>query len=306
MAEKFNVSISPHIRAKDSTQTIMRDVIIALTPAFIAAIVHYHLRPVWLLIVCVAAAVASEAIMQKILKKKVTIGDLSAVVTGVLIAYNLPVGIPLWIAAMGSAIAIVVVKQLFGGLGQNFANPAITARIVLFLSFASHMSNYTDGYPDALAGATPLAVAGTEAAPSYLDMFLGNIGGSMGETCKLALLIGFAYLLIRKVIAWYTPVCFIGTVFLLSWALGQDPVYSILSGGLFLGAIFMATDYVTTPSTTLGRIIFGVAAGCITVVIRVFGSYPEGVSFAILLMNILSPHIERLTVPKPLGGVKVK
>ncbi len=284
----------------------MRDVIIALAPAFVAAVIHYRVNAVLLVAVCVAAAVASEAIMQKILGKPVTVSDLSAVVTGILLAFNLPAGTPLWMAAMGSAIAIVIVKQLFGGLGQNFANPAITARIILFISFAGTMSDWTTGYPDALSGATPLAVMGTAEAPSYFDLFMGNIGGSIGETCKLALLIGFAYLLIRKVITWHTPVCFIGTVFLLTFLAGQDPLYNILSGGLMLGAIFMATDYVTTPSTPLGRVIFGIGAGCLTVVIRLFGSYPEGVSFAILIMNILAPHIERLTLPKPLGGEPAK
>ena len=302
MNENMVVNISPHIRSKDSTKTIMRDVIIALIPAGIAAVIHYHVSALLVIIVCVAAAVASEAIMQKIIGKPVTVKDLSAVVTGLILAYNLPAGIPLWMAAMGSAVAIVVVKQLFGGLGQNFANPAVTARIILFISFASSMSDWVTGYPDAVAGATPLATAGTEAAPNYLDLFLGNIGGSLGETCTLALLIGFAYLLIRKVITWHATVCFIAPVFLLMLAAGQDPVYQILSGGLMLGAIFMATDYVTTPCTTMGRVIFGIGAGCITVVIRLFGSYPEGVSFAILLMNILAPHLERFTLSKPLGG----
>ena len=306
MEEKMVVNISPHIRAKDTTQTIMRDVIIALIPAGVAAVIHYHVSALLVIIVCVASAVASEAIMQKIIGKPITVSDLSAVVTGLILAYNLPAGIPLWMAAMGSGIAIIVVKQMFGGLGQNFANPAVTARIILFISFASAMSDWVTGYPDVVSGATPLATIGTADAPSYLDLFLGRIGGSLGETCTLALLIGFAYLLIRKVITWHATVCFIAAVFLLTLAAGQDPVYHILSGGLMLGAIFMATDYVTTPSTNLGRMIFGIGAGCITVVIRLFGSYPEGVSFAILLMNILSPHIERLTLSKPLGGEKKK
>ncbi len=302
MNENMVVNISPHIRAKDTTQSIMRDVIIALVPAGIAAVIHYQVSALLVILVCIASAVASEAIMQKILGKPITIKDLSAVVTGMILAYNLPAGIPLWMAAMGSAVAIVIVKQFFGGIGQNFANPAVTARIILFISFASSMSDWVTGYPDAFAGATPLAVMGTDAAPSYLNLFLGRIGGSLGETCTLALLIGFAYLLIRKVITWHATVAFVASVFLLTLAAGQDPLYNILSGGLMLGAIFMATDYVTTPCTHLGRIIFGIGAGCITVVIRLFGSYPEGVSFAILLMNILSPHIENWTRSKPLGG----
>lgn len=230
---------------------------------------------------------------------------MSAVVTGILLALNLPVEIPIWQAVFGCLVAIVAVKQLFGGLGYNFANPAITARIVLLISFSTAMTTWT--IPDAVSSATPLALleAGqTDAMPSILNMLLGVRGGSLGETGILALLLGGIYLLARRVITWHTPVCFIGTVFVLTLILGENPVYHILSGGLVLGAFFMATDYVTTPYTKWGRVIFGVGCGIITVLIRIWGNYPEGVSFAILLMNILTPYITRWTSPKPLGGAK--
>jgi len=303
--ESVIVSCSPHIRAKDTTQSIMRDVLIALMPALVAAVLHYGMRSLVVTAVCVVFACLSEYVMQKACNKPVTVSDLSAAVTGVILAFNLPVGIPLWIAAFGSIAAIAFVKQLFGGLGQNFANPAITGRVILLVSFAGKMTDWTTGYPDAVAGATPLAslAAGSE-LPSKLDLFLGNIGGCLGETSKLALLIGFAYLLVRRVISWHTPVAFVGTVFVLTALLGQDPIYHVLSGGLMLGAIFMATDYATTPSNSKGRLVFGIGCGVLTVLIRVFGSYPEGVSFAILLMNIMTPHIENLTESKPLGGAK--
>jgi len=294
------VSCSPHIRAKDSTQSIMRDVLIALAPALVAAVIHYGVRPILLVAVCVVFACLSEFVMEKLCKKPITVTDLSAAVTGVLLAYNLPVGLPLWMAALGAVAAVAFVKQLFGGIGQNFANPAITGRIILLVSFAGRMTDWTTGYPDAVAGATPLA-SGTADLGA---LFLGRIGGSMGETSKLALLIGLVYLLVRRVITWHTPVAFIGTVFVLTALLGQNPVYQILSGGLMLGAIFMATDYATTPSNSKGRIVFGIGCGLLTVLIRVFGSYPEGVSFAILLMNILTPHIENFTETKPLGGAE--
>ena len=305
MNESVIVSCSPHIRAKDTTQSIMRDVLIALMPALVAAVLHYGMRSLVVTAVCVVFACLSEYVMQKACNKPVTVSDLSAAVTGVILAFNLPVGIPLWIAAFGSIAAIAFVKQLFGGLGQNFANPAITGRVILLVSFAGKMTDWTTGYPDAVSGATPLAslAAGSE-LPSKLDLFLGNIGGCLGETSKLALLIGFAYLLVRRVISWHTPVAFVGTVFVLTALLGQDPIYHVLSGGLMLGAIFMATDYATTPSNSKGRLVFGIGCGVLTVLIRVFGSYPEGVSFAILLMNIMTPHIENLTESKPLGGAK--
>lgn len=214
---------------------------------------------------------------------------------------NLPVSIPLWQAVFGALVAMVAVKGLFGGIGKNFANPAITARIVMFLAFSKSMTAWV--FPDAVSSATPLAMMANGESVDYLTLLLGNHGGCLGETSALALLIGFAYLLIRGVISWHTPVCFVGTVFVMSLILGQDAVGQILSGGLMLGAIFMATDYSTTPSTDWGRVLFGIGAGLLTVLIRFYGAYAEGVSFAILFMNILTPYLSRWTETKPFGGV---
>lgn len=302
------VSHGPHVRSRVTTRRIMLDVIIALMPALIAGTVIFGWRALPLTAVCVAVCVFGEWLFEKICKRENTIGDLSAVVTGLLLALNLPVGIPLWQAALGSFVAIVVVKQLFGGIGKNFANPAITARIVLLLSFAGSMSDFSSRYDaDAVTSATPLAaLSAGNATPSLTDLFLGRHGGSLGETCALAILLGGAYLLIRRVITWHTPVAFVGTVFVFTWLLGEDPLVHILSGGLLLGAFFMATDYATTPPTRWGKVIFGVGCGLITVLIRVFGNYPEGVSFAILFMNLLTPYISRLTRRKPFGGGKRK
>lgn len=301
----FVSSVSPHIRDNANTTAIMRDVVLALCPAVIAGTVIFGLRALAVVLVCVLFAVLSEWSFEKICKKPVTLYDLSAVVTGILLGCNLPPGIPLWQAALGSIIAIVVVKQLFGGIGQNFANPAITARIIMLVAFSGPMTTWT--FPDAVSTATPLGIlsgVGSGQLPSLTDMLLGVRGGCIGETCTIALLAGGIYLLARKVITWHTPVAFIGTVFLLTALLGQQPVYQIMSGGLIIGAFFMATDYATTPSTPWGRIIFGFGCGLITVLIRVWGSYPEGVSFSILLMNILTPYITRWTRTKPLGGVR--
>ena len=307
------VSISPHIKDKTNTTSIMRDVLIALCPALIASVLIFGLRALLVTAVCVAFAVGSEWAFDKMVKKPNTIGDLSAVVTGVLLAFNLPVGIPLWQAAFGSIVAIIVVKQLFGGIGQNFANPAITARIIMLIAFSQTMTTWAiPGSAlfgaDAVTGATPLVSLKGEsenALPSLWNMFLGFQGGCLGETSEAALLLGGIYLLVRRVISWHTPVAFIGTVFLLTLLLGKQPEYQILSGGLMIGAFFMATDYSTTPNTNWGRIIFGVGCGLITVLIRVWGNYPEGVSFSILLMNIFTPYISKQTRRKPLGGVKV-
>lgn len=299
------VSASPHIRDKVTVKSIMLDVVIALCPAIITAIVVFGFRAALVVAVCVASCIFFEWGYEKIVKRPCTIKDMSAVVTGVLLALNLPVGIPIWQAIFGCLVAIVVVKQLFGGLGYNFANPAIAARIVLLISFSTAMTTWV--FPDAVSTATPLALiqsGNVEALPSIGQMLLGARGGCLGETGVIALLIGGIYLIARRVITWHTPVCFIATVFVFTLILGENPVYQILSGGLFLGAFFMATDYVTTPYTKSGRAIFGFGCGIITVLIRVWGNYPEGVSFAILLMNILSPYITRWTSPKPLGGAK--
>ena len=305
------VSVNPHVYAKDTTQTIMRDVLIALFPAVIASILFFGVRALLVEVVCVAVAVACEWAFEKITNRPVTILDLSAAVTGLLLALNLPASIPLWQAMFGSFVAIIVVKQFFGGIGQNFANPAITARVIMLVAFSGAMTNwvpaaFSNAPVDAITAATPLAViAGGEGElPSLLQMFLGARGGSMGETSCLALLIGGAYLIYRRVISWHTPVAFIGTVLVCTALLGQQPLYQVMAGGLFLGAIFMATDYTTSPPTPAGKLIFGLGCGLITVLIRVWGNYPEGVSFSILLMNILNPYICEWTKTKPFGGVK--
>ena len=296
------VSVSPHCHAKVSTQGIMRDVLIALCPALVAGVVNFGWRALLVTAVCVAACMFFEWGFEKLCGKKSTVSDLSAAVSGVLLAFNLPVSIPLWQAVFGALVAMVAVKGLFGGLGKNFANPAIVARIVLFLAFSSSMTAWV--YPDLASGATPLAMLAKGESVDYLTLLLGHHGGCIGETCALALLLGFAYLLLRRVITWQAPVCFVGTVFVLSFVLGQDALRQILSGGLLLGAIFMATDYVTTPQTGWGRALFGIGAGLLTVLIRFYGAYAEGVSFAILFMNILTPYLTKWTRTKPLGGAK--
>ena len=307
------VSVNPHIYAKDTTQTIMRDVLIALFPAVIASIVFFGVQALLVEVVCVVVAVACEWAFEKICGKPITIMDLSAAVTGLLLALNLPVSIPLWQAAFGAFVAIIVIKQFFGGIGQNFANPAITARVIMLVAFSGAMTNwvpaaFSNAPVDAVTAATPLALLGAEGAegtlPTLAQMFLGARGGSMGETSCLALLIGGLYLIYRKVISWHTPVAFIGTVLVLTALLGQQPLYQVMAGGLFIGAFFMATDYTTSPPTPAGKLIFGVGCGLITVLIRVWGNYPEGVSFSILLMNILNPYICDWTKTKPFGGVQ--
>ena len=308
MTEKLFVSPSPHLRGGDTTQKIMGDVLIALIPAAIASVVIFGFRALMVLAVTVISCVLSEYLSRKIMKRDNTIPDLSAVVTGVLLALNLPVSIHPLIAAFGGVVAIVVVKQMFGGIGMNFVNPALTARIVLMSSFPTQMSTWSEpfyylkGSADAITTASPLnMMANGGELPSLSALFLGFLAGCLGETCAVALLLGGVYLALRRVIRIEIPLCFIGTVFVFSWILGQNPVEHILTGGLLLGAIFMATDYTTSPITFSGRIIFGIGCGLLTVLIRVFGSLPEGVSFSIILMNILVPHIERLTRPKPFG-----
>lgn len=302
---KLIVSPSPHNENYIKTNTIMLNVIIALLPALAVGCYIFGLRALLLTAVCVASCVLFEFLSRKLMKRDNTISDLSAVVTGVILAMNLPVTLPIWMAVIGSFVAIVIVKQLFGGIGQNFANPAITARIVLMLSFPTAMTNWAVPFfykesADVVTGATPL-VSGDA---SYIDLFLGKVGGCLGETCALALLIGGLYLAVRRIISLAAPVGFIGTLALFSLIFGDDPLYAILSGGVFLGAFFMATDYATTPITTKGKLVFGIGCGIITFIIRHFGSYPEGVSFSILLMNILTPYIEQLTRTKIFGAKK--
>ena len=303
---KLIVSPSPHDENYVKTSNIMLNVIVALLPAWGAAIYFFGMRVVPLTAVCIGSCIFFEYICRVMMKRSNTVGDMSAVVTGLIFAMNLPVTLPYWMAVIGSFVAIVIVKQLFGGLGQNFANPAITARIVLMVSFPAAMTNWIKPLEydyDAVSSATPLVLAknGGE-LPSYLDLFIGNTGGCLGEVCALGLLIGGLYLAARKIISLAAPVSFIGSLFILSFIAGDDPVYQILAGGVFLGAFFMATDYATTPITTKGKIVFGLGCGIITFVIRRFGSYPEGVSFSILLMNVLTPYIEQLTRTKVLGA----
>ena len=308
--DKLIVSTSPHIRSKRSTASIMGDVIIALIPAAIASVVFFGFYAAIMIAVCVGCAVASEFVFNLICKKKQTVGDLSAIVTGLLLALNLSVNVSLWQCAVGSVFAIIVVKCLFGGIGHNFANPAITARVFLLVAFSSSVAGGAfANYAEITSSATPLAVmqAGATNLPPLLHMFLGNIGGAIGETSALAILIGFVYLICRRVISWQTPAIFVGTVFVLSLVFKQDisyAAYQVLGGGLLLGAVFMATDYSTTPINKRGKAVFALGCGIFTFIIRSFGDYPEGVSFAILFMNILSPYIERLTAKSPLGGIK--
>ncbi len=305
-ARKLRLSVSPHIHSGRSTAGIMRDVIIALLPTTVAGAVIFGLRALLVIAVCIASCVLCEALFNIITKKTQTIGDLSAVLTGLLLALNLPANIPLWQCVVGSVFAIIIVKCLFGGIGCNVVNPAITARVFMLVAFGSMTKQAFPTIVDTVAGATPLATEGGLAEAKLLDLFIGLKGGAIGEVCAAALLVGFVYLLIRKVITWQIPVSFIGTVFVLSLFMEGFNVTAalaaILSGGLLIGAIFMATDYVTSPATWKGKLIFGIGAGLLTFLIRYFGIYPEGVSFAILLMNILNPFIESLTAHKVFGG----
>ncbi len=305
MSALSTVTVSPHIHGGKSTGGIMRDVLISLLPATIAGTVIFGWRALAVVAVCVVCCVGFEALFNLASKKEQTIGDLSAAVTGLLLALNLPVDVPLWQCAVGSLFAIILVKCLFGGIGSNLVNPAITARVFMLVAFSSLA---VPSFPaDAVSSATPLSA---ETMPSLLDLFLGNRGGAIGETCILALLLGGIYLLVRRVITWHIPVLFIATVFVFSFFMeGFDAVAAlslIMSGGLFIGAFFMATDYTTSPYTPWGKVIFAVGAGLLTCLIRYFGTYPEGVSFAILFMNILNPYICKWTKRKVFaaGGEK--
>ena len=307
--EKLITSASPHIHSGASTRRIMLDVIIALLPAAIASAVIFGMRANVILLTCIVSAVLAEFLFNLITRRQQTVGDLSAVVTGLLLGLNLSTNVPIWQCVIGSVFAVVVVKALFGGLGRNFANPAITARVFMLIAFSSVAGGAMPAVVELEASATPLEqlANGASQLPSLLDMFIGTYGGAIGETCTAALLLGFIYLLVRKVIRWHIPVVFIGTVFVCSLIASGDveyALYQILGGGLFLGAIFMATDYVTCPITTKGKVVFALGCGLITFIIRYFCAYPEGVSFSILIMNLLVPYIERFTGNKPLGGSK--
>ena len=327
MSNLLNISSSPHVRDKSSTRSIMWDVIFALIPTSIFGIYNFGIRAAVLIAVCIATCLLSEYIWQKCMKLPLTVNDGSAVLTGLLLALNLTPTFPIWMAILGSIFAIIIVKQLFGGLGQNFMNRALGARCFLMVSFAGQMTCFAH---DGISGATPLAIikAGsrsdsiqkilasgdgkTQEATSLLKMFIGSTGGTIGETCAIALLIGAAYLLIRKIISWRIPVCYIAVfaIFILLFGgRGFDLTYlaaELCGGGLLLGAFFMATDYVTSPITPKGQIIFGVLLGLLTGVFRVFGASAEGVSYAIIICNLLVPLIERVTIPVPFGKEGIK
>lgn len=311
MADNYIVSSSPHVRSDKTVDKIMRDVVIALMPATLFGIYHFGTRALIIVLLCVISCVGFEALYQKLTKRKVTVSDYSAVITGILLALNLPHTVPYWLPVLGSLVAIIIVKQLFGGLGQNFMNPALGARAFLLISFTGLMTNWGVDV-DGITTATPLGILKEGAAgtlPSLTDTFLGYIGGCIGETSAIALLIGGVYLLVRKIINWRIPVIYIGTVFILSLLIGDNAfdinyaTYQILSGGLMIGAIFMATDYSSSPMTKKGQVIMGLGCGILTAVIRLYGNYPEGVSFAIIIMNLFVPLIDRFTIPKAFGEV---
>lgn len=308
MANKLIVTAAPHITSADSTQKIMQRVCIALVPTLIASVFIFGINSLILTAITVAACVFFEWGYCKMVGREVPIADFSAVVTGLLLAFNLPASLPWWMAIVGAFIAIVIVKQLFGGMGYNFANPAIVARIALAVGFASRMASYPkpENGIDALASATPLAVFDQLGSSEYVTLLLGNHGGVLGETCAITILIGGIYLIATKVISPVIPVTYLATVAVLSLVAGRDPIVQLLSGGLMLGAFFMATDYVTSPTTNKGKIIFGLGLGIITCAIRFLGTMNEGVSFAILLMNLLVPYIEVLTRQDLLGISKPK
>jgi Na+-translocating ferredoxin:NAD+ oxidoreductase subunit D len=310
MAEMmYTVSSSPHIRTKTTVQTVMRDVLIALLPATIAGIYFFKIQALLVILTSVISCVAFEALWQKIMKQKITVFDLSAAVTGLLLAFNLPASIPLWIPVVGSAFAIIIVKQFFGGVGQNIMNPALAARAFLLASWPVQMTNWT---VDGVSAATPLAILkeGTGALPSLMNAFIGNMGGTIGETSVLALLLGGAYLLYKKIISWHIPGVYIGTVFVLTFVFGRNgfmsgnALYELFIGGLMLGAFFMATDYTTSPITKKGQVIYAIGCGVMTSVIRIYGGYPEGVSYSILFMSLFVPLIDKYTKPRAFGGAK--
>ena len=309
------VSYAPHIRTHRTTQKLMLDVIIALMPALIASIIFFGINSLLLVLTSVASCVFFEFIWEKIFKLDVTVGDLSSVVTGILLAFNMPVSAPLWMCVVGGAFAIIIVKMCFGGIGNNFVNPALAARAFLLLSWPVNMTKWTEtrfmmnsltNKIAAVSGATPLGYFKEtgDVVFSYTDLFLGNIPGCIGEVSALAILIGFIYLLVRKVITWHVPVIYVGTVFVLAQILGENGLFYILSGGLMLGAVFMATDYVTSPMSLKGNIIYALCLGILTVVIRKFGSLPEGVSYSILLMNVVTPLIDNVTKNRYYGKAK--
>lgn len=317
---KLVVSASPHDRTHKTVRSIMLDVIIAMVPALVASVIFFGPRALLVECVSVGTCVIAEFICRVVMKRNQTIGDLSAVITGLLLAFNLPVNIPLWMVMIGAVISIVVVKQFFGGIGQNFVNPALVGRIVLLTSFPVAMSTWTAPLTwsaqnlDGLTSASPLAdihtmvSAGTTPDASLLEMLIGWRAGCLGETCAIAIILGGIYLIARKVISPTIPLIYIGTVAVIMLIAGKGNLefvaYELLGGGLMLGAVFMATDYTTSPITGKGKVIFAIGCGIITSLIRIFGNLPEGVSYSILIMNILVPLIENITLPKPFGTPK--
>lgn len=311
MEKLLSVSSSPHIRSKDSNKSIMRDVAIALTPAAAFGIYNFGARAFWVLVIAILSAVITEALCQKLRGVEVTVGDYSAVVTGLLLGMNLPVSVPFWIPVIGSAFAIAIVKQAFGGLGHNFMNPALAARAMLVASWPVEMTSWTSVVPDAVSAATPLGIMkeGLDLQlPSFWDALVGTVGGCIGETSALLILLGGLYLLYRGVISFIIPVVYIGTFAVLALIFTgfdfQATMLHVLTGGLMLGAFFMATDYASSPITIKGQYIYAAGIGVLTALIRFYGGYPEGVSYSILIMNVVAPLIDRYSKPRVFGGAK--
>ncbi|MCL2739707.1 MAG: RnfABCDGE type electron transport complex subunit D [Oscillospiraceae bacterium] len=309
---KLTVGQHPHIRSNQNTKDIMLDVIIALLPCIIAGLLIFGYRSVVILAIAVISAVFFEWIACKIFKMKSSIWDLSAVVSGIILTMNLPASVPLWIPIVGSLFMIVIIKMCFGGLGRNFINPAAGARVFLVASFPVIMTHFVAPGArlglwsvDAVSSATPLGIAAMgenlDLLPSYLSLYFGNIGGCIGETSALAILIGFVYLMWRRVISWEVPAIYVGTVAILALIFGRDPLFHVLSGGLLFGAVFMATDYTTSPLSKIGRIIFAFGLGLMTIAIRLWGGYPEGVCLSIILMNVVVPYLDKIK-PKRFGA----
>ncbi len=303
----LTVGVSPHIRGENTTRRVMLNVILALLPSVLAGCIIFGLRSLLLAAVSVAACVTMEHLWCLLMKKPSTVGDLSAIVTGILIACNVPVTMPIWTLLIGDAVAIIVVKMLFGGLGCNFMNPALTGRVAMMFSFTAEITDYNPHVAtvDALTSATPLAVIDQLDASDFLSLLIGQHGGVMGETCALAIIAGGVFLIMRGVIKPIIPLTILASSAIFQWLFGgENVILSLFAGGMMMAAFFMATDYVTSPITDKGRFIFAVGVGFITAAIRVFGIATEGITFAILIMNLLVPYINKLTRTKPLGGAK--
>jgi len=315
MHKRFIVSSAPHWKTAQDTPRLLRGVLIALVPPTLSGLVFFGARALFIVVVSVASAVGSEWLYQREAGRTVTVRDGSAVVTGLLLALNMPAGVPLWLPAIGSAFAIIVVKQLFGGLGSNFMNPALAARAMLLMAWPVHMTTRFLAPFDGATSATPLALmkgVSQGQMPSLFDLLIGNRAGCIGETSVAALALGVVFMFAKRIIDWRTPTGFVGAFAPVIFVFGGTPMFKgdvvrhLLTGGLVLGAFYMATDYVTTPVTPAGRFVFGAGCGVITAVIRLFGGYPEGVSYAVLLMNVATPLLDRITVPIPLGGARTR